>query len=147
MSTKPLRLLARTAEDVPVLSAMLQDAAVRVGDIAYLPAERRFAAALNRYRWEARRRAVNPAGERVRAGLHIDYVLAAKTMGIPFDDPDIVLNLLAIAVQPDEDEAATLTLTFSGGAAVRLDVECIEAVLEDLTKPWRARKTPSHSEA
>ena len=47
-----LRLKAETLEDLQILSAMLQDAAVKTTDIAYLPGTNRFALVTNRYRWE-----------------------------------------------------------------------------------------------
>lgn len=145
MSVKPLRLLAQSPEDLKILSAMVQDAAIKVGDLAYLPQERRFAATLNRYRWEASSRRLEQAGSRVRSGLHIDYVLQAKIRDVPRADPDHVMVLLAITAETAADETLTLTLTFGGGAAIQLLVECVEVVLDDLSRPWTARAVPDHS--
>ncbi len=52
MSESGLALMAEDEEDLAILSAHLQDAVMRVGDLAYLPKSRRFAAFLNRYCWE-----------------------------------------------------------------------------------------------
>ena len=46
-----LKLIALDAEDLSVLSANLQDAVLRIADIAYLPREKRFAAIANRFDW------------------------------------------------------------------------------------------------
>ena len=46
-----LKLVALDPEDLAVLSAHLQDAIAKVGDIAYLPKEKRFAMVLNRFDW------------------------------------------------------------------------------------------------
>lgn len=139
----PLKLEARTAEDLAVISAVLQDATLRVGDIAWLGGARRFAAVLNRYRWE-NDVGESARGERVRAGLRIDFVLRTASRNLPRDLPDRVLDLLAIRAEPGEEGAARLDLVFAGGAEIRLEVECIEARLADLTAPWRASRRPEH---
>jgi len=37
-------------------------------------------------------------------------------------------------------------LTFSGGAAIRLGVECIEIELKDLGAAWATKHSPQHPE-
>lgn len=144
-----LKLIALDADDLSVVSAHLQDAVVRVGDIAYLPQYKRFAAILNRFDWaraaanQPRRRAHN---ERRRAGLRFERVRGAKLQGIDLKAKDAVLSLLAIQYEqlvPD-DPAGLVTLIFAGNAAIRLDVECIEAEMKDLGGAWRARSKPDH---
>src|SRR5690242_15493382 len=48
-----LRLIALDPEDLEVMSCNLQDAVVRVADVAYLPGQRRFAFLANRFDWVA----------------------------------------------------------------------------------------------
>lgn len=127
-----LRLIGHEAADVPVVSALMQDAAVRVDDIAFDARAHRFALVANRYRWEA------DVPSRVRCALRFDGVIRARRKGWPADD-DAVLALLAIRA---EDEG--VTLDFAGGASVRLEVECVDFVFEDLTGPWGTRTTPRH---
>jgi hypothetical protein len=55
-----------------------------------------------------------------------------------------VLSLLAVHFEPKEHPGGFITLTFSGGASIRLQVECIEAELTDLGPAWRARSRPQH---
>ena len=86
----PLRLLAMDAEDLQVISAALQDAVLKVGDLSWEPAARRFTVALNRYRWEMSDR------KRVRAALQFGGVLEAKSRRVRRDAPDAVLSLLAV---------------------------------------------------
>ncbi len=146
-----LKLIALDAEDLAVLSANLQDAVLRVADIAYLKREKRFAAIANRFDWSIetaaggkRRR---PRHVRRRCGLRFERVLAAQTTGFDPNAKDAVLSLLAIDFNPKgapEDPEGYVTLLFSGGAAVRLTVECIEAELKDLGAAWRTRTKPSH---
>ncbi len=40
-----------------------------------------------------------------------------------------------------------VTLAFSGAAALRLEVECLEAELADLGPAWAAECCPAHLEA
>lgn len=141
-----LKLIAFDAEDLAVVSAHVQDAVLQVGEMAYLPAAKRFAAVLKRFDWE--KAIANGAGsfERCQCALRFERVLAAKVSGIDLTRKSEVLSLLALqfeAAGPD-DPAGSVTLVFAGGAAVRLDVECIEAELKDLGPAWRARGRPQH---
>jgi len=131
---------AEDEEDLQIMSARLQDAVARVGDLVWLPKQRRFAALFNRFKWESGQ------GLRVRSGLHFDGVLAVKAHNIKRGDPDAVVSLLAIGFTPKggEDPGGTVELTFSGGGAIRLDVECIDAGLKDVGGEWAARARPLH---
>jgi len=136
-------LLAEDEEDLNIISAQLQDAVARVGDLVYLPRARRFAGLFNRFRWED---CDDAKGHdlRVRTGLHFDGVLAAKSHNLRRDDPDAVVELLAIQFVPGRDSAGVIELLFAGGGAIRLEVECIEASLRDLGGPWPAVARPRH---
>ena len=142
----PLKLIALDDEDLAVLAAHLQDAVMRVGDMAWLPADRRFAAVLNRFDWadvvtaaESPRRRKKPH-RRWRSGLRFERVLAARVQGIDLKAKDAVLNLLTIQFEPAETAPeGHVTLFFSAGGAIRLHVECLEAELKDLGAAWRAR--------
>jgi len=149
-----LKLIALDAEDLSVISAHLQDAVIRVGDMTYLKGERRFAAVLNRFDWE---HALTPGAaktgpshnERRRTGLRFERVIAAKLHGIDLKDVKGVLALLAVTFTPVAEGAVDgdVTLTFSGGAAIRLSVECLEAEIKDLGAVWAAKSSPSHPES
>ena len=140
---EPLRLAARDPKDLAVLSALLQDAIVRVGDMAYLSEQKRFAMVLNRYRWEEK-----SLSERVRAGSHFDGVLSAKIRGF---DPKIAehpLSILEVRFEPSIDDAEGLAglirIVFAGEAEVALEVEAVDGALADMGKPWRAVGKPIH---
>lgn len=146
-----LKLIALDTEDLNVISAHLQDAVLRVGDMVFLPSERRFAVILNRFDWETAASKMKPGVksglERRRAGLRFERVLAAKVQGIDLRDKSAALALLAIIFEPSTEPgsvAGNVTLTFSGGAAIRLAVECVEAELKDLGAVWKTRRAPSH---
>ena len=138
-----LRLAAMDEGDLAVLSAHLQDMVVAVGDLAYLPAERRFALVGKRFDWVA---AVAGGCERCASGLHFDGVTAVARSGFAQGEGDRQLNLLAIAFAAEADgtAAGTVTLTFSAGAALRLSVEYLEAQMRDLGERWPCDKTPLH---
>jgi hypothetical protein len=143
-----LKLLAFDAEDLAVVAAHLQDAVVQVGDLAWRPQDRRFVALVNRFDWAKALSCGREPFERRRAALRVERVLKAQIQGIDLKRPKQVLSLLTVqfTARGAEDPAGELTLLFAGGAAIRLDVECIEAVIEDLGAAWRARRKPEHPE-
>ena len=141
-----LKLIAFDAEDLAVVSANAQDAVLKVGDMAYLPGEKRFAAVLNRFDWSRALRTGKMEFQRRQSALRFERVLKAETAGLDLARKTDVLALLAIQFEPKglDDPAGTVTLTFAGNGAVRLEVECIEAELRDLGPQWRARRKPRH---
>jgi hypothetical protein len=143
-----LKLIALDAEDLGVLSAHLQDAVLKVEDMAYRPRERRFAVVLNRFDWAETlaggQRAKRPRHRRRRAALRLERVGRASLQGIDPKQKGRVLALLAITFEPAVAPAGAVTLVFAGGAAIRLEVECIEAELRDLGAAWTARSRPDH---
>jgi len=141
--TNGLKLLAEDEEDLRIISAHLQDAVMRVGDLVYLPKKRRFVALLNRYCWEGCED--QAVGERRRAGLHFDGVLAVKALNVRRDDPNGVVELLAMKFTPSDDGAGVIDLLLAGGGRVRLEVEAIDATLRDLEQHWPAAARPVHS--
>lgn len=140
----PLKLVALDEEDLAILSAHVQDAVLKVRDLSWSPAEKRFALAMNRFAWE--RTVDRPRGdlERRRSVLHFDRVGSVKASRIRQDAPDAVLELLAATFQPTEAPAGHVTLAFAGGGAIRLEVECIEAQLADLGAAWQTKAMPAH---
>ena len=136
--TKPLRLLAQDADDLAIISAALQDAVLHVGDIVFEPSARRLTLALNRYRWES------GGGERVRAGVQLGGVQKVQTRKVRRGAPEAVLELLAVTFTPGEPPGGTVTFSFAGGADLRASVECVEAVLADISRPWSAKRQPAH---
>ncbi|MCC5778607.1 DUF2948 family protein [Nitratireductor sp. B36] len=143
-----LKLVALDDVDLGILSAHLQDAVVKVGDLAFEPSNRRFAVACNRFVWEneAKRSFLRKTPhERRRCILHFDRVLHVRAAGIDRSRPDDVLSLLALNFIPAEEApAGVVELIFSGGSALRLDVECIEARLTDLGAAWETPSRPRH---
>ena len=136
---KPLKLRAESAEDLTVLSAALQDAVGKIGDIRFEAKARRLTLTLNRYRWEAGGRS------RVRAALQLGSVEAVEARRLRRDAPDAVVELLALTFEPDaEPPGGILILSFAGGGDLKVKVECVDAVLADVSAPWPTPRTPRH---
>jgi len=132
-----LRLRARELDDLSVVSALVQDALVPIGDVAFLESEHSFVLALNRFRWETN----GSAGprERVHSGLRFDRVRQVQFRGIDRRDRGQFLSLLAIAY-----DNGVVSLNFAGGGVIRLEVDALVCALEDLAEPWPALSTPRH---
>jgi hypothetical protein len=144
MSTDLLKFVVLDEEDLEVVSAHVQDAVVKTGDVMWRPLEKRVVVALNRFDWES---AQNGGAEfhRRRAALRFERVLSCKCRDIDPAGPDTVLNLLAVEFAEAEPPSGVVTLTFSGGKALRLEVECLEAELADLGPSWAACGCPAHA--
>ena len=134
----PLQLLAEDQDDLAVISAALQDAVAKVGDIVFEAKARRLTIAFNRFRWEG------GARQRVRSALQLGGVLSVQARKIRRDRRDGVLELLAIGFEPEEAPGGLLTLSFAGGGDLRVRIECVDAVLADISQPWPTPREPAH---
>ena len=142
-----LKLIALDTEDLKVISAHLQDAVLKVADMAFVPHERRFAAVVNRFDWTSVLANGKPSeATRRQTALRFERVLGAQVSGIDLNAKQDVLSLPAAQYEPigPDDPQGHLTLVFAGGGAVRLHVECIEAEMKDLGPAWQARAVPRH---
>jgi len=130
-----LLLLAQEPDEVPLLSALAQSATVRAVDVGYDRRAHRLVLLLNRYRWEAN------DGTRVRSALRIDSVGGVQRRHWPTGDDPAVTTLELLAFSQD---AGVLTVNFAGGATLRVEIECTDLVLEDISGPWAAGREPRH---
>ncbi|MGD9740925.1 MAG: DUF2948 family protein [Bauldia sp.] len=144
-ATPLLKLVALDEDDLAIISAHVQDALLKIKDLTFRPAEKRFAIGLNRFAWELVAGATRkPDAQRHRAVLHFDRVLSVKAHSVPQDRPEGILSLLAVEFEKDAEPAGTIRLIFAGGAEIRLDVEVIEAQLADLGPAWQTKAVPAH---
>lgn len=135
--TDPVKLRAFDLEDLSVLSGLVQDALAPATDMIYLPNEQCFAIALNRFKWEGSES--GPPYERTHAGLRFDKVIRVARRNMPNADRERILSLLAISYHE-----GVVVLTFSGEAAIRLEVESLHVCLQDLGDPWPTQWLPEH---
>lgn len=146
----PLRLKALDTEDLGVIAALVQDAIFPAAEMRWDHKARRFALLLNRFRWEdaphatAHRRDF----ERVQAVLAFEDVMRVQSQGVDKSDPDMVFSLLSVTFTPGDDGTGRIELTLAGDGVIALDVEALEVVLRDVTRPYVAPsgKAPSHPE-
>ncbi len=138
-----LKLVALDKDDIEVVSAHVQDAVVKVGDIFWQPREHRFVMAVNRFDWMS---AVDTKADyrRCRTALRFERVNACKCRDLDQLNKDARLNLLAIEFSESDAPAGVVTLTFSGSGVIRLDVECLEAELADLGEVAVVDICPDH---
>lgn len=140
-----LKLIALDTQDLEIVSAHVQDAVMKVGDFDYLAGAKRFVVAMNRFVWENRPGLFARRHQRRRSVLHFEGVRAVRSAGFARDAGDEVLSLLAVRFEPGEEApAGVVELTFSGGAAIRLDVDYVEARLADLGAAWETGSRPAH---
>jgi hypothetical protein len=125
------RLIALDEDDLAVISAHVQDAAVQVRDIIWRQAERRLVIGMKRLDWDQALSGA-PAPLRLVAALRFDRVLACKSRHLDMSRPDLEVELLGVEFRPGAKPGGNVLLMFSGGGALRLDVECIECELADL---------------
>ena len=139
---KPLRLMAQEADDLPAISALVQDAALRAGDLSYDPAGRHFTLRMSRFCHEAEK------GVPLRAPsvLRISCVTAVRMRGLDIKQTHLPLSLLDISLEALEAPAVALTLRFAGATNrdVRIEAECVDVLLLDLAAPRRAKTMPEH---
>jgi hypothetical protein len=139
-----LKLLALDGEDLAVISAHMQDAVFKVGDMEYEPRGLQFLLAANRFDWEKSEVKARKF-QRHRAALVFKRVQAVRTQGIDRRRRDAVLSLLAIRFeQKGEGPDGTIELALSGNATLALDVECIEVQLADIGGAWETTSRPNH---
>ena len=148
-----LKFVVLDEEDLEVASTHLQDAVVKVADVHWRPGEKRLIVGLNRFDWENARdtntnrdKKARNEYRRRRAALRFERVLSCKCQHVNPAHKDEVLNLLAVEFQETEAPSGVIVLSFSGGATLRLEVECLEAELADLGPTWSTAACPFHSE-
>lgn len=135
--TNPIQLIANDLEDLCVVSSLCQDAIIPASDMTFLRDERSFALVLNRFCWE--KQTESPPHYRTHSGLRFDHVTSVSTKGLSGVSPEKILSLLSISYADP-----FVVLSFSGDAAVKLEVEPLAAALRDLGNPWPTQWRPEH---
>jgi len=140
----PLRLIARDADDLAIVSTLLQDAVLPMKETSWQPDVNRFGMLVNRFRWEDKAHAEQGKRpyERVQSMLVIDYVQNVSSMGVDHTDKEQIISILSLAYEEDK-----VTFTLAGDGALSLDVECLEITIKDVTKPYAAisKSAPWHN--
>lgn len=139
-----LKLIAMDAQDLEVFSANVQDAISKPEMLDYKPSKKQFSIVMNRFAWDASAEKRRQTYERRGAALVFAGVTGVKALGIRRDDPEQMLSLLTIKFTPTELPSGKIDLIFADGVIVQLDVEFIEARLDDLGSAWETKFKPRH---
>jgi hypothetical protein len=149
--TDEIKLVALDKDDIEVVSAHVQDSLVKVADIFWRPDDHRFVMALNRFDWmsavdiaKSGAGSKKPDYRRCRTALRFERVLACKCRNLDQTAKDALLNLLAVEFAETDSPAGVVSLIFSGGGIIRLEVECLEAELADLGEVSAVAICPDH---
>ena len=144
MEPKNLKLIAKTEEDLRVVSAHLQDSIVNVADIANLKKNKIFLMQLNRFMWEDVEKGIFRKNKRIRTVLKFENVLHAVSRNINQLKKDKFLDFLAIETNITPDNNYEMKIIFAGDSIIRIISEVIEVTLDDQGEAWDTKNKPKH---
>ena len=144
MEAKNLRLIAKTEEDLRVVSAHLQDSIASVSDIANLKKNKIFLMQLNRFMWEDVEKGVFRKNKRVRTVLKFENVLKVNSKNINQSTKDKFLDFLAIESNQMPDKNYEMRIIFAGDSIIKIVSEVIEVTLDDQGRAWDTKNKPKH---
>lgn len=125
------RLVALDDDDLAVISAHVQDAAVVAGDILWRQAENRLVIAMRRIDCEDIL-AGDCVPRRLISALRFDRVLSCRSRAIDMTASELPLTLLGLEFHRGKKPGGEVMLLFASGGVLRLEVECLECELADL---------------
>ena len=144
MKVKNLKLIARTEDDLRVVSAHLQDAIVNTSDIANLEKNKIFLMQLNRFMWEDVEKGVFRKNKRIRTILKFENVIKAVSKNINQSKKDKFLDFLTIETNLMPDNNYEMRIVFSGDSIIKVISEVIEVTLDDQGEAWDTKNMPKH---
>ncbi len=144
MRAKNLKLIARTDEDLRIISAHLQDSIASTENIARLKKNKIFLMQLNRFMWEDVEKGVFRKNKRIRTILKFENVIEVNSKNVSQLSKDKFLDFLAIESNQLPDNNYEMKLIFSGDSIVRVIAEVIEVTLDDQGEPWDTKNKPKH---
>ena len=144
MKPKNLKLIARTEEDLRVVSAHLQDSIVSVSDIANLKKSKIFLMQINRFMWEDVEKGVFRKNKRIRTILKFENIIEVFSKNINQLKKDEFLDFLAIETKIMPDNNYEMKIIFAGDSMIRIISEVIEVTLDDQGEAWETKNKPKH---
>ena len=144
MKIQKLKLIAKTEDDLRVISAHLQDSIVKISDIASLK-NRLFLMQLNRFMWEDVEKGVFRKNKRIRTVIKFENVINVMSKNIN-QNIERFLDFLTIKSSKNPNENYNINLIFSGDIIIKLEVEAIEVTLDDQGSPWESKNRPKHKD-
>ena len=144
MKVKNLKLIAKTEDDLRVVSAHLQDAIANTSDIANLTTNKIFLMQLNRFMWEDVEKGVFRKNKRIRTILKFENVLKANSKNINQSKKNKFLDFLTIESRQMPDNNYEMKIVFAGDLIIKIIAEIIEVTLDDQGEPWETKNIPKH---
>ena len=144
MKAQNLTLIAKTEEDLKIVSAHLQDAIASISDIANLKKNKIFLMQLNRFMWEDVEKGVFRKNKRIRTVLKFENVINVTSKNINRGKKEVFLDFLTIETKQMLDEGYEINLIFSGDSMIKIITEIIEVTLDDQGSPWNTKAKPKH---
>ena len=144
MKAKNLKLIARTVEDLRVVSAHLQDAIVNINDIANLEKNKILLLQLNRFMWEDVEKGVFRKNKRIRTILKFENVMKVNSKNINQLNKDKFLDFLTIETNLMTDNNYEMKILFAGDSIIKVISEVIEVTLDDQGEAWDTKNKPKH---
>jgi hypothetical protein len=144
MKVKNLKLIARTQEDLRVVSAHLQDSIASISDIANLKKNKILLMQLNRFMWEDVEKGVFRKNKRIRTILKFENILEVYSKNINRSKKDKFLDFLAIESSTMPDNNYEMKIIFSGDSIIKIISEIIEVTLDDQGEAWDTKNKPKH---
>jgi len=147
MTTPLLKLMAQDAEDIQVMSAVLQDAIAPVCDMTYRPLEKSFVMVVQRFMWDCLQVRELPANdpdpdfafERINCAVDVEGVESVQFMAINPNDPAAMLDLLTLSFVNGH-----LEFIFAGGGKLRLTLANWRVRMCDFGESWPTTHCPRH---
>ena len=144
MKVKNLKLIARTEEDLRVVSAHLQDAILSTSDIANLENNKILLIQLNRFMWEDVEKGLFRKNKRIRTVLKIENVIKVLSKNIIQSKKDKFLDFLTIETSQMPDNNYEMKIVFAGDSIIKVISEVIEVTLDDQGEAWDTKNMPKH---
>ena len=144
MKAKNLKLIAKTEEDLRVVSAHLQDSIASISNIANLKKNKIFLMQLNRFMWEDVEKGVFRKNKRIRTILKFENILEVYSKNINRSKKDKFLDFLAIESIPMPDNNYEMKIIFAGDSIIKIISEIIEVTLDDQGEAWDTKNKPKH---
>ena len=123
-----MKIIAKSSDDLQFISACCHKAKVKIGDIKYLPKNKIFIISLERYNRETEEKK-----NKINSIIKFEFIESIKSKKIDQNDPDLILELLAIDVFK-KNFKYEIVLLLSNNKIINLNAEAKEITLEDQIK-------------
>ena len=122
------KIIAKDPQGLQMISAYCSESRVKIHEIKHLKQNKIFLLSIQRLSRE-----IDGSKDEINSILKFDYISSSKSKNIDQNNPDLIIELLAINLFK-RDHNYEITLLFSNNAIITLSAEIIEVTLEDQKK-------------